>query len=191
MPPPLVASAPDLGQSVKPFWRRLDEAVAWCGPRANPEAARDCLRSPELRPRILQPSYTAGVADLLLNREHALGRNFTVPTDSVATGRLLVYGPDEELSDGAAEEETNGFFDVANCPPWDTWVAFVEEPHPSPTGRIAYLVSWVPPEFVESVGRGIYVNPEGCIRWLEDSTDAFAKYLAQEVSIRARGLTSA
>ena len=191
MHPSLVTSAPDLSESLDPFWQRLQEAVAWCGPRANPKDPRDCLRSPNLRPRILQPSYSAGVADLLLGRELALGRKFAVPQDSLATGRFLVYGPDEELSDGAAEQETNGFFDVANCPPWDTWVAFIEEPHPSPNGRIAYLVSWVPPDFVESVGRGIYVNPEQCIRWLEDCTDAFAKYLAQEVSVRARGLTRA
>src|SRR5262245_39388847 len=191
MHPGLVTSAPDLSESLDPFWKSLEEAVAWCAPRADPREARDCLRSPKLRPRILQPSYTAGVADLVQNREFALGRKFTVPKGAVATGRLLVYGPDEELSDGAAEVETKGFFDAANCPPWDTWVALVEEPHPSPNGRIAYLISWVPPVFVESVGRGIWVNPEQCIRWLEDCTDAFAKYLSQEVSERARGLTRA
>jgi len=106
-------------------------------------------------------------------------------------GKLLVYGPDEELSDGAAEEETKGFFDVANCPPWDTWVAFIEELHPAPGGRIAYLISWVPPQFLESVSRGIYVNPEQCIRWLEDCTDPFAQYLAEQIVERTRGLTRA
>jgi hypothetical protein len=134
----------------------------------------------------LQPSYGAGVLDLSINREIALGRALTAPQNSLAGGRLLVYGPDEELSDGAAEVETDGFFDVANCPPWDTWVAFMEEPPPAPQGRVAYLISWVPREFLDLVDRGIQVNPEQCIRWLDDCTDPFAQYLAQEVLARAR-----
>jgi hypothetical protein len=84
---------------------------------------------------------------------------------SLEGGRLLVYFPDRELADGAAEAESQGYLDVHNAPPWDTWVAMVDEA--SADG--AYLLSWVPPEFIDLVHRGIAVNPEECIRWLDDA----------------------
>ena len=86
-------------------------------------------------------------------------------TSGLAGGRLLAYFPDAELSDGAAEAETRGFFDVNNAPPWDTWVAlFRDEGGDLSTSDC--LVAWVPGALVESVDRGIYVNPEQCILWL-------------------------
>jgi hypothetical protein len=71
------------------------------------------------------------------------------------SGRLLLYAPNENLFDGAAQYTSKGFFDVNNIPPWDTWVCFFEK----------YLVSWVPPQLVELASQGIDVNPEGCILW--------------------------
>ena len=32
-----------------------------------------------------------------------------------------------------------------------------------------YLVSWVPREFLSAVQKGIDVNPEQCILWIEDA----------------------
>jgi len=73
-----------------------------------------------------------------------------------AEGRLLVYVPEENLADGAAEVESNWFFDTENAPPWDSWVAYSNRT----------LLSWVPARLVPLVQRGIDVNPEECIRWL-------------------------
>ena len=42
----------------------------------------------------------------------------------LAGGRLLLYAPDENLCDGAAQSSSKGFFDVDNIPPWDTWICF-------------------------------------------------------------------
>jgi hypothetical protein len=86
-------------------------------------------------------------------------------TSGLAGGRLLAYFPDDELSDGAAEAETRGFFDVNNAPPWDTWVALFRD-EGGDVSTSDCLVSWVPGTLVKSVDRGIFVNPEGCIRWL-------------------------
>jgi len=94
-------------------------------------------------------------------------------------GRLLVYFPDEELSDGAAEAETAGFFDAYNAPPWDTWVSLLGDEN-DPSGP--HLVSWVPPSFLELATAGIEVNPEECIRWVED-TD-----VPLRTQLRERGL---
>ncbi len=74
-------------------------------------------------------------------------------------GRLLLYAPDENLCDGAAEYSSLGFFDVNNIPPWDTWICFFQQ----------YLVSWVPPQLLELAGIGIDVNPELCILWAPEA----------------------
>jgi hypothetical protein len=80
--------------------------------------------------------------------------------DLSGDGRLLIYEPDINLSHGLEEDETDGYVDVDNIPPWDTWVAYLYEP----TGN--YLLSWVPAAFVELVSAGIHVSPEVCIQWL-------------------------
>lgn len=41
----------------------------------------------------------------------------------------MVYFPDGDLCDGAAEQVTDGFFDVFNVPPWETWVGYFEDVH--------------------------------------------------------------
>ena len=70
-------------------------------------------------------------------------------------GRILLFVPSETLFDGAAQQSSNGFFDVNNVPPWDTWVDFVDRA----------IVCWVPTVLVDAVQMGIDVNPEECIRW--------------------------
>ncbi len=104
-------------------------------------------------------------------------RSTEVPR-ALDSGRLLVYFPNDELADGAAQDSSAGFFDTHNCPPWDTWVAMIEERrelrrYPSP-----YLLAWVPRELVEHTTWGIDQNPEGCIVWLEDSNLAISEVLA-------------
>jgi hypothetical protein len=149
------------------FERRLAETVAWCQPRARASDPAASLRSVSLRPRVLEidrPSIVRSVTEaraqsLLVRNGRGDRKN-----SGLAGGRLLAYFPDDDLSDGAAEAETNGFFDVHNTPPWDTWVALFRD-----EGRDLArdcLVSWVPRELLKSVDRGIYVNPEECIVWL-------------------------
>ncbi|MCY1043009.1 hypothetical protein OV208_16940 [Corallococcus sp. bb12-1] len=72
---------------------------------------------------------------------------------------------------------TGGFFDDDNVPPWDTWVGQFREDPEMPQQSQDYIISWVPPVFVEAVARGIQANPEYCIQWLEDSTTLMAQRL--------------
>jgi hypothetical protein len=90
---------------------------------------------------------------------------------------VLVYFPDDELACGAAEVESEGFFDVHNAPPWDTWLAMVKDD--GRTERNPYLLAWVPDELVGHAQRGIDVNPEECIRWLEDCDVAMRQILLE------------
>jgi hypothetical protein len=83
-----------------------------------------------------------------------LGAQVTLPSPE-DDGRLLHYWPQENLSCGAAEYSSNGFFDVHNVPPWDTWIS-------SDGGA---LVSWVPKILIPLAQAGIDANPEACIAW--------------------------
>ncbi len=73
-------------------------------------------------------------------------------------GRFVAYAPEGILSDGAAEAQSLGFFDVDDVPPWDTCIALVDR----------YVLAWVPPLLLGFARRGIEVNPEECIKWADD-----------------------
>jgi hypothetical protein len=97
----------------------------------------------------------------------------------LADGRLLVYFPNADLCDGAAEAVSNGFFDVYNTPPSGTWVAFVSEPEVKDISYSEYLIAWIPPALIELAAAGIMVNPEECIKWLDESAVSFTQLLRQ------------
>jgi hypothetical protein len=90
-----------------------------------------------------------------------------------------VYFPDQDLADGAAEVESRGVLDVNNVPPWDTWVAFI---HPDSHSHDSHLVAWIPPEFISLVDAGVQVNPEECVRWLDNADIELRKRLAGTLS---------
>jgi hypothetical protein len=167
-------------KSEEKFKERLAQTIFWCAPRADIYNPKDSLRTPELRPRILEESRFSAVETVAVERERFGGieiQNVQLPKD-LGGGRLLAYFPDANLCCGAAEDETNGFFDIDNVPAWDTWVAYFAggKRH----SYTSYLISWIPPQFVELVSRGIYVNPEECIIWLADADADFALKLRFE-----------
>jgi hypothetical protein len=138
------------------------EAAAWCEPRANladPAGSLRQLPNPSLGAGILcgRPEWVVG--ELAESRRKALGSARAQATP----GRLLAFLPDDDLADGAAEQITNGFFDVHNTPAWDTWVAQVT------LGNDRTLIAYVPRSFVALAEDGIWVNPEVCILWLDEA----------------------
>jgi hypothetical protein len=163
----IVRGVPDVSASTQPFLDSVAMTEAWCGPRADPANPRGCLRTPDLAPRRLEADYFAAAGTVLRNREFRTGRWFGGPRADA--GRLMVYFPDADLCDGAAELETDGWFDGYNIPPWDTWAGFFQDGRSATDAYARYLVAWVPPAFVEIARRGIEVNPEQCIAWLDDT----------------------
>lgn len=117
-----------------------------------PDAALAGARTDEDRANVVR-SVIAKRSELLKAGVEAVARD---SNGDLYGGRLLLYVPEENLADGAAESMSNRFFDVENCPPWDTWVTYSD----------STLLSWVPPELVPLAQRGIDVNPEQCIRWM-------------------------
>lgn len=168
-------------KSLEQFNERLAQTIFWCAPRADVSNPRNCLRTPELHPRIFEESRSSAVDTVADERERYSGveiRQAKVPRN-LAGGRLLAYFPNMNLSDGAAEDETLGFLNVDNIPAWDTWIAYFEE-YADRDYYGFYLVAWIPPQFVEFVSDGIHVNPEECILWLSDAKVSFAQKLRHE-----------
>jgi hypothetical protein len=166
-----------------PVETRLAQAMAWCGPRLDVRAIATSLRSEQLRPRILEIDRAALVRGVARQRTTDAAVR-SVPAvqsiDDLGGGRLLVYFPDLELADGAAEAETNGFFDVNDAPPWDTWVGLFSDPELTGEGAAGvYLVSWVPAEITALVQKGLDVSMTECIAWLEDSRTGLSMHVQQ------------
>lgn len=156
-------------KSAESFRLRLAQTILWCAPRADISNPINCLRTPELRPPVFERDRFSAV-DSVANKRALCGgtkfHNAKVPRN-LGGGRLLIYFPETNLYDGAAEDETFGFLDVDNLPGWDTWIAFFEDD--SETNDGSYLIAWIPPEFIKTVSDGILVNPEECIKWLSDA----------------------
>lgn len=163
---------------MQPFWQRVAETVAWCSSRANPSDPCRSLRSNEIKGRDLENSYLDCVKWVAQRRKVAVASvPLPVPNRELCGGRLLLYFPDADLCDGAAEMESRGFFDAFNTPPWDTWVGFVSEYGHSDPSYASYLVAWIPSVFLDDAAAGVVVNPEECIQWLDDSDVALKKLL--------------
>jgi hypothetical protein len=106
---------------------------------------------------IAQKNFANGVSSVVEARRSLLTRSgleiYSPSTND--EGRLLFYWPYENLADGASEYSSNGFFDVNDAPPWDTWISFDAK----------RLVSWVPSVLVPLAQAGIDANAAECIRW--------------------------
>jgi hypothetical protein len=150
---------------------RLGQAVAWCRARADLSNPRGCLRTEQLRPWTFETDRATVVSQLCVKRarlDPEVGKAPAVADQSgLAGGDLLLYLPDQQLADGAAEYASLGFFDLDNTPPWDSWVALVRDPQADLSDR-DQLVCYVPAELRAVVQRGIDVNPERCILWLRE-----------------------
>ena len=100
----------------------------------------------------------------------ALMRRALMALPAMNGGRLLCYFPEEQLSDGAAQNESHGFFDVHNCPPPATWCGYFSEgPNALRSFSRNYVLSYVPPRMLALADAGVIINPESCIEWLSES----------------------
>lgn len=172
-------------QAFDQFHGRLAQTIFWCAPRADKVNPATSLRTAALRPRVLEENRSSAVNTVVYARELHGGVDVrkAIITRDLGGGRLLIYFPNNDLACGAAEQETAGFFDVNNVPPWDTWVTYFQDQQQNiDCFDNEYLIAWIPPEFVDLANDGINVNPEQCIMWLSDTSVDLAE------ALRAQGL---
>ena len=147
-------------------WKLGTKPLRQSGQNSLPLSLASQLRTPALNTSRRIADIRSGeekkilVASVVEKRRDLL-RSQEVPAppglgDGLAGGRLLLYGPDEQVADGASEYASNGFFDLCDAPPWDLWVAYSDDT----------LLTWVPPQLLGLAQRGIDANPVDCIGWL-------------------------
>jgi hypothetical protein len=183
------------------FRQRLGEVIAWCNYHVSMDDPQGSLRTSELQPQRwkkygdpgfagFSSEYTlaerVAIIDALSTNRYRLLRKdggcVPGPAQSLAGGRLLLYVPDETLADCGAAEQTRGFFDCDDAPPWDTWLWFigVEDRLSNPDQQwysLTCLVSWVPPDFIQLVDGGISVCLGDSLRWAKDVDSVFTHQL--------------
>jgi hypothetical protein len=149
--------------------RALAEAFAWCSREAVTNSAtpiQTLFRSAILKPSIDIGEYVQeqlreqAVSGLIAQRSEFLRTHSALRDPSIdlqEEGKILVYWPSENVSDGASEALSKGFFDVNDAPPWDTWFYYKRKK----------LYSWVPGAFVPFAQKGIDENIVDCIQWAE------------------------
>jgi hypothetical protein len=197
------------------YRKRLYEAAAWCsksdhlGPIEAP--FRTNLLAPNMpffsslrRSEPLQEQWTSYIAELDRNRvivdrvcerRTALIENIDNPSD-VPPGRLVLCRPSTTLEDGLSQVESAGFFDKSDLPGWDTWIAYIVNPHEIKTqsqdldrGGLSpdWLVAWVPARWVDKVNQGILSNITDCISWPSERDyliSSTLRYLSQQAHPR-------
>jgi hypothetical protein len=124
------------------------------------------LRNPELKPSIEIGENTTDeerentVAKVIEKRSQLLAAEGLLDQERILSekkGRLLVCWPAENVSDGASQVASRGFFDPNDIPPWDTWIHYGE-------GR---LNCWVPDEVISLAQSGLDANMVQCIQWAD------------------------
>ncbi len=162
---------------------QIDEASRWCALRCAEGGADADLSEPDLAPRPLETNRWNALHDVGALRRALLPRHRT--TQEPLAGRFLVYFPDADLCDGAAAAASEGFFDDYNCPPLGTWIGYFDDATDEADAApdyAGYLLCWVPEPFCKLANEGVSVNPEACIRWL-DETDVRLRPLLQALTL--------
>ncbi|RTL40894.1 MAG: hypothetical protein EKK48_15065 [Candidatus Melainabacteria bacterium] len=185
----------------KEFEQRLKETVAWCSRKCDLSKAQ-YLRTAALRPQ--NPDDTslflasskqgsAAIEEVSQKRKKLLTKEGiqAVGTTSMAGGRLLAYFLGASGHDGLTESMSDGYFDHEDTPPWDTWVCCIagkeligpdQEPFDLRVviGQRAfsadYVLSWVPPAWIENVGEVMRCETMGAIMWADLLVSRPAKY---------------
>ena len=175
-------SANGPNDAVDRFRSSLFEAIAWRSTRNTAGIAERDFRSPELRPGDPFRDWAATTNLLIRHRREILFSNsVNIPNQlDLSSGGLLLFDPGQSLSDGAAQVESNGFFDADNIPPWDLWIAYIEEPKQqlnSWTRFDSFLLCWIPQALSEMVDHSLAVNPERCLEWARNVDSPFLRLL--------------
>ena len=168
------------------FTKRLHETVAWCSPLVNISNPKYCFRSSQLRPDYEFSSRPDEDVDLwadihMINKVVASRSQLLLPAKTLrseqnidlAGGRLLIHFLYESNHNALTADLTSYYLDNNDTPPWDTWVqAFIPESltHQSPDSvpsAYAFLISWVPPAFLNSVNEATEAECVGMLMWAD------------------------
>jgi hypothetical protein len=166
------------------FKHRLAETIAWCVPRFSMDNIENSLRTPPIfleheKYEFIHPFQRQEIdifADTVYaKRAKAVSVDIAENIQSeLSGGRLLLFYMSNSTCDGIGPIESNGFIDICNFPPWDTWIyhgiecgKFIRA-FPQDIRDIEYIISWVPEEMIPLIDETIKTLAEQCLQWVED-----------------------
>jgi len=109
------------------------------------------------------------VEELGVKRRKLLEHSILAPSkdSELLEGRLLLFFPESSTDDGLSEMGSQGYFDSSDNPPWDTWIQYIAGSKTSTDGYSSFLISWVPPSFIQAVQSGLENNALLDIQWAQ------------------------
>ena len=99
--------------------------------------------------------------------------DFNSSNINLSMGKLLFYEDDRSELDGESGKASNGFLNSCDVAPWDTWVMYVPKNY-ALERHGAVLISWIPPEFVPLVEKGVEAT-EDAVLFLLNAIPDFSK----------------
>ena len=146
------------------------ETVTWATPRIDAGNPRWCLRSQELRPPhdydddnpglFNAPEY---ISHVVTTRSTLMENDTVEQHPGLQAGRLLLVDYNVTNHNEATEDESDGFFDWADNPPWDLWVGEFGDK----------LICWIPSKFVDVVQRSMAVECMDMLHWIDQNDESF------------------
>jgi len=185
----------------KAFEQRLKETVAWCTRNSNLSKSAEYLRTPDLRPSVFGDSSlfmcgnnqaTIAIEAMNQKRKKLLTDEAVMPNSDtgLAGGRLLVYFLGASNHNGVTASISD-YFDDEDNPPWDTWICCIagkeltrpDEKHfdvriiiSQRANTTDYVLSWVPPEWIDEVADAMRYEVTGAIMWADTLVSRPEKY---------------
>ena len=147
--------------------RAAQDVDAWCKLKFDKNCKRESLRQQEIFPQLLVGEHKS-VDGVIVQRRAELRIMGITPTEKYLKGKYLVFSSYQSMSDCLPEENTEGFFDVNDCPPWGLWVGY-KEPN--------YLICWVPEYLYELVEIGLSHSSCDPFWWLDEMNELWAVQL--------------
>lgn len=173
------------------FLSSLKDTIEWCKGKVDVGQPKVCLRSDRQREIILSHGEDPDaiwissqlIADVLIARGKIKQENVEKPLD----GRVLFCAYDYTNHNGLTDDETDGYFDEHDSPPWDTWICEIPCNHgnskksgygeswpPNITSIFSeggpeelILAAWVPSGFIDVVQQAIDIECCGMIFWAD------------------------
>lgn len=176
----------------KVFEQRLRETVAWCTRTHKVSKSAEYLRTPALKPSIhgdsslfmAESNQATDVIEAISQTRKKLLTHEALLADGnngLAGGRLLAYFLGASNHNGVTASISD-YFDDEDNPPWDTWICCIAgkeqtSPDEKPfdlrivlsqrTNTTDYVLSWVPPEWIEEVTYAMRCECVGAIMWAD------------------------
>lgn len=162
----------------------LRQTAAWCNHAIRFDDLATSTRTAELRPEVFRVGDPHECLHALHGNKVAISEaleyiceqrcklvrkyKLTLPSAEFCKFNGRFYCTDLDTDEcQAATDISNGFFDLADIPGWDTWVA-----HDPAVGHSGLLYGWVPNSITDPVGRGMWAIPVESVWWVNDVHDA-------------------